>query len=91
MFFRDKCVTSYLSSGLFFSAPTDPGFSGVSEAREAEFIHEAVAVHILQDKKCHKLFILYHTYRIKDGNFGNPVSEWGKKCGSCMIVVIGFS
>lgn len=39
--------TSYLSSGLFFSVPTDPGFTGVTEAGEAEFIHEAVAVHIL--------------------------------------------
>lgn len=70
--------TSYLSSGLFFSVPADPGFTGVTEAGEAEFIHEAVAEHILQNKKCLKVFILYHPYRIKDGNFGNTVSEWKK-------------
>jgi len=39
--------TSYLSSGLLFSFPTDPGFTGESEAGEALFIHEAVAEHIL--------------------------------------------
>lgn len=60
-----QVFTSYFSSGLFFSVPADPGFTGVIEAGEAEFIHEAVAVHILRNKRCHKVFILYRHHKGK--------------------------
>lgn len=71
--------TSYLSSGFFFSIPTDSGFTGISEAGEALFIHEAVAEHILWNKKCHKTFILYCLPKVKHTYSKNTVSKQKKK------------